>query len=132
MTTIKNGKYTIQNTISGAWRTFKVSTKNPNCAAEFMRGKRVVSLLSGPDNEHDYTGFGFVDDTGVHVWRKRRGTELEKMAYMLQSLTCDPDSPLLAKGYRVMCEAHCLRCNRTLTTPESIERGIGPECYSKM
>jgi Family of unknown function (DUF6011) len=29
-------------------------------------------------------------------------------------------------------EGRCGRCGRTLTVPESIDRGIGPECASKM
>jgi hypothetical protein len=29
-------------------------------------------------------------------------------------------------------ENHCGRCGRTLTVPESVERGIGPDCLAKM
>ena len=29
---------------------------------------------------------------------------------------------------RVYHEGKCCRCGRTLTTPESIKKGIGPEC----
>jgi hypothetical protein len=25
----------------------------------------------------------------------------------------------------------CFRCGETLTTPESIERGLGPKCFKK-
>jgi hypothetical protein len=32
------------------------------------------------------------------------------------------------RGYRIHLEGRCLRCNRPLTTPESIRRGIGPIC----
>jgi hypothetical protein len=34
----------------------------------------------------------------------------------------------LPEGYKIQHEGKCCRCGRTLTTPESIERGIGPEC----
>jgi hypothetical protein len=34
--------------------------------------------------------------------------------------------------YTVQLSKRCLRCNRTLTTPESLERGIGPECANIM
>jgi hypothetical protein len=33
--------------------------------------------------------------------------------------------------YRFQEESHCGVCGRTLTDPESIERGIGPECFGK-
>jgi hypothetical protein len=28
-------------------------------------------------------------------------------------------------------EGKCCKCGRTLTTPESIQRGIGPECFRR-
>lgn len=34
-------------------------------------------------------------------------------------------------GYRLQEESYCGVCGRTLTDPESIDRGIGPECYGK-
>lgn len=35
------------------------------------------------------------------------------------------------KGYAVQHEGRCCRCGKELTTPESIARGIGPECAKK-
>jgi hypothetical protein len=37
-----------------------------------------------------------------------------------------------ATGWKVHHEGRCGRCGRTLTVPESIESGIGPECAKKM
>lgn len=34
-------------------------------------------------------------------------------------------------GYRLQEESYCGVCGRTLTDPESIDRGIGPECYQQ-
>jgi hypothetical protein len=34
-------------------------------------------------------------------------------------------------SYKLQEESHCGVCGRTLTDPESIDRGIGPECYGK-
>ena len=31
-------------------------------------------------------------------------------------------------GFEIMHEGRCCRCNRTLTHPDSIKTGIGPEC----
>lgn len=129
---IHNGKYTIKSP-SGEHRTFDISTQPDD--ATFAPGKRVISLLVGQDNEHSYQGFGFVTDQGICVWSRLRGDSPqepsfhEKCAKMIWSLVEDGESSLyLAKGVTLHLEKHCLRCNRTLTTPESIERGIGPEC----
>jgi hypothetical protein len=34
----------------------------------------------------------------------------------------------LATGQAAQVEAHCHRCNRLLSDPESVAAGIGPEC----
>ena len=34
-------------------------------------------------------------------------------------------------GHELLVSRHCLRCNRVLTTPESIESGVGPECAKR-
>jgi hypothetical protein len=35
-------------------------------------------------------------------------------------------------GYRIQVEDACGRCGRALTDPESIDRGIGPECFGRI
>lgn len=130
---IPNGAYTIQNTKSGEWRTFEVKTKR----GTFATGERVVSLLVGSDNCSDYKGFGFVKPEGILVWRKVRGeagkpSAFEVYANMIWSLaTKGEGSAWFQRGYRLMIEKRCMRCNRRLTTPESIEAGIGPECAGR-
>tara|TARA_R110000851_G_scaffold268071_2_gene420720 strand:+ start:43559 stop:44137 length:579 start_codon:yes stop_codon:yes gene_type:complete len=36
------------------------------------------------------------------------------------------------EGYTLLLEGKCVRCNRSLTHPESIRLGIGPECRTKL
>lgn len=125
-----NGHYTIKSSKTGDHRTFKIHTQSEK--AEFAPGKRIVSLLTGSENDSDesYTGFAFIDDLGIHIWAKKQGEGLwEKYAEMLWSLALDSAlSPWAAKGFTVMGEGRCLRCNRLLTTPESVRNGIGPIC----
>jgi hypothetical protein len=42
------------------------------------------------------------------------------------------DSDALPPDAEVMHEGRCACCGRPLTVPESIERGIGPDCWEKM
>lgn len=85
-----------------------------------LEGKRIVSLLIGPDNTRNYKGFGFVTDDGrINVWRRYKGTNYDKHAGALVS---PPE------GTRVWEAARCCECGRWLTTPESVARGIGPVC----
>jgi hypothetical protein len=34
-------------------------------------------------------------------------------------------------GFRIMHDGHCSVCGRKLTTPESLDSGIGPVCAAK-
>jgi hypothetical protein len=131
---LHNGLYTIQNRKTGEHRTFRVKTQKPD--APFAPGQRVIGLLTGSDNSErsgDYTGFGFVSDAGVAVWAKKRGDGTTKTAWewyaeMVWTLGVDGGASPFAEQYTLEMSGQCVRCNRTLTTPESIRNGIGPIC----
>ena len=123
---IFNGKYTVQNRLTGEHRTFQIRTQKED--ATFAPGKRILSLLTGSNNESDYTGFAFVTEEGVNVWSSKRGGDYEKYAALLWSLTQDGGLSVYAARYSLMVEGRCIVCNRALTTPESIRTGIGPVC----
>jgi hypothetical protein len=133
-----NGRYTIESKQTGEHRTFWVKTQAAD--AEFAPGKRVVSLLTGSQNDDPdcYTGFAFVDDRGIHVWASKAkpgapagsgGHRWLQFADLLWALALDGAlSPWADKGFTILMEGACCRCNRPLTTPESIRNGIGPIC----
>jgi len=126
-----NGTYTIQSKTTGEHRTFKIHTQAAD--AEFAPGRRIVSLLSGPENTSDYAGFAFIDDDGIRVWSSKRGQGLwETYAKMLWELSIDGAfSTWAAKGFTIMGEGRCIKCDRLLTTPESVASGIGPVCAGR-
>lgn len=129
-----NGKFTIQNRTTGEHRTFRVKTQKSD--ASFAPGKRIVSLLTGTDNENSYTGFAFLEVDGPVVWTKRRGVHGTKSAYeyyadMLWTLVVDGGFSPYADRYTLQVETVCRVCNRTLTEPESIRTGIGPICAGR-
>lgn len=134
---IFNGKYTIQNRVTGKHRTFMVKTQAAD--AKFAPGTRVVALLAGPDNDSDssYQGFGFVNVDGIRVWTAKRGTPdgkksaWEHYAAMLWSLAVDAGHSEYAEKYSLLSEGRCIKCNRVLTEPESIRTGIGPICADR-
>lgn len=89
-----------------------------------------VQVLTGSDNEADYTFFGtiFPDGSFRHS-RKAQVTEdapsARAFAWLWSHLRLDGDLP---QGLDLHHEGRCGRCGRTLTVPESIESGFGPEC----
>src|SRR3990167_2218121 len=59
-------------------RTFRIHTKK--ATAKFAPGQRILSLLTGPDNEQSYTGFAFVGNHGFHVWKRHQGKAMSEHA----------------------------------------------------
>lgn len=127
---IHNGFYTIKNVTTGNHRTFRIKTQPEH--SNFAAGKRIVGLLTGPDNTANYRNFAFLSDSGIHVWQKFKGkpdkpSEFEIYANMLWKLLTSTNSVYHGKC-TIQCEKHCLRCNRVLTHPDSQDTGFGPEC----
>jgi hypothetical protein len=122
---INNGTYTLINNEKNTHATVKISTVQKGA----LKGKRILSLLIGSDNEHSYKGFAFVNDNDmIAVWAKHRTSKFAQIAHILFSLcVLDKESPFTNR-VTMKVSKRCMRCNRKLTTPESIELGIGPEC----
>ena len=130
LSAVPNGVLTVTNRATGGRRTFRIRTWR-NDGNE----RRVVEMLTGPDNTADYRGFAFVDvdalegDFGgqVTVWRRMRHGDWPALAEVVRVVLFAP-----MHAWRAQLDIHlsrtCVQCNRLLTTPESIERGIGPEC----
>ena len=118
-----NGTITVSNPATGQHRRFRVRTQKED--ARFAPGSRIVGMLTGPNNERDYTGFGFVQPDGtIKVWAKHRGTQMDRFARMLER----PQHESEMFGLVFDWEARCRKCGRKLTDPISLTLGIGPTC----
>jgi hypothetical protein len=124
-----NGKITIENTVTGQHRTFSIATVMTEDSP--LQGKRIISLLIGSNNESDYKGFAFVDEKGVHVWKRMRGTDGQLSEYEKYARMLEHPERYERKGCVYHIEGHCRVCNRLLTVPESIQTGIGPVCAGR-
>jgi hypothetical protein len=83
-----------------------------------------VRVLTGPD-DYKYLGVLWPDSMKYHP----KGTAPSSLAiaWLIRNL----DNPQLLSLAEVWHEGKCCRCGRKLTTPESIARGLGPECASR-
>lgn len=147
---VNNGTYTVSHERLGHFTVKLWTALKGNLA-----GKRMLALLTGPNNERDFTAVAFWDDAQmrVAVWRRYRGPGShmaidgfnwqtsgwsayeQKLAIWCDLATRGADADAhgfwWGEGYRLQLEGRCLRCNRKLTHPESIEAGIGPECAGR-
>jgi hypothetical protein len=118
-----NGTITIANPNTGEHRTFKVHTQPED--SKFAPGRRVVSLLTGPNNVEDFTPFGFVlTDGSIQLWQRYNTKTYQAFASLLER----PETSQQRWGMTYLWSARCRRCNRTLSTPESITSGLGETC----
>lgn len=102
-------------------RTIRVS--------QVVEGKRFVSLLAGPER---YECIGLITDAGFRFTRKweTHDAPLTRTA-VAAVITFDPAVLEAAGRVYAMESGNCWVCGRELTTPESIEAGIGPVCATR-
>lgn len=121
-----NAIVTLQSGKTGKHYTYKITRCKDDSSLYFIRH------LVGPDNTKDYRYIGcyYADSQYLHLAMPWRGynTDLcpgsiRAIDYLFKHLDNLPDN------LHVYHEGRCGRCGRLLTTPESIERGLGPECY---
>lgn len=97
-----------------------------------------VKLLTGSDNETSYTYLGILDpNTGsVRVTAKScrpsHSFTMRLLNRILDRVWREEHEAYLNAGFDARHDGRCSCCGRKLTTPTSLERGIGPECWKKM
>ena len=120
---VPNGIFTLFR--GDEWRTFKIRSQKAD--ARFKPGERILYALCGPRNMDDYRGIGTIDERGLVIWFKWRGTPTAAFAQMFWERMAE-DKHL---EWSVEEARTCLVCNRLLTTPASVLSGIGPECADR-
>lgn len=115
---------TLVNTRTGGRFTFKIvkpSDEHPH----------FVRVLTGPDNEESYTFLGTIfNGTEYRHGRRSPIGEDAPSAKAFKWFWANADQ--LPDFVEVWHEGYCGRCGRLLTVPESVTRGIGPECWKRM
>lgn len=123
---------TIESAITNTHFTFKISRaidKRTNEPSDLW----FVGLLTGPDNETDYTYLGVLDGGtfGAPQFRMTRNSKVDINAPSVIAFGWAWNNIVNDKmpaNLVVRHEGKCGRCMHTLTTPESVDTGFGPEC----
>jgi hypothetical protein len=123
--------FTIQTPDQGH-RTYRITATEPN--ERYPKPAYFVKLLTGADNTSDYSYVGKLDTYTFQVMPTAK-SQLSASSYpvrlfnrVMARIACDDHAAFESKGFKVHHEGKCGRCGKKLTTPESIERGFGPEC----
>ncbi len=109
----------------------------------------IVLLLTGPNNETDFTYMGLLRPQGINALVVAEDAEwpLVRLQHTAKSAFPTDSKPWKAFGYftrqvlqhgnlpealEVWHEGRCGRCGRKLTTPQSVETGFGPVCAERL
>lgn len=121
-----NAVVTLRSLKTGVRYTYRVTEapkKNPSDVAAYF-----ISLLTGANNENDYTYIGMARNDEFFTTRASKlpkdSAPLKAIGWTLSNLRKEriPD------GLEIWHEGRCGRCGRRLSTTDSIEAGFGPEC----
>jgi len=127
--------FTLQSSKSGIHYTYMMSVPKEDRKNE-KHDLYFVAVLRGPNNNSDYSYMGIVVRNG-NSWKftltKKSKIKEDAMScvafkYFFERITRIP--PHIDPQMNFYHMNLCGKCGRRLTTPESVERGIGPVCAS--
>lgn len=127
-----NAIFTASNP-QGQRYTYRVRAWSPK--DDPSRVVRFVDWLTGPDNTADYQYLGVLEvDTARLKHTPKSGAGADSLVFRVGAwaIRCLFGVRPIPLGYTIQHAGRCGRCGRLLTVPESIDRGIGPECAALM
>jgi Family of unknown function (DUF6011) len=119
-----NATFTARSVKTGVRFTFRVRQPKPT-------SPHFVSLMNGPDNTSSYEFLGTIFNEANYSHGRRSRITTDAPSAMAFSWIWTHLDQLDGK-VEIFHAGKCCRCGRKLTTPESIEAGIGPECAGKL
>jgi hypothetical protein len=123
-----NAIITLESLKTGAHFTYRIREK----AEEGRPVIHFVSLLAGQDNENDYIYLGLLRE-GRFCLTKASKAGMDAPSFKAFNYFWNSDhGDELPAQLVIRHEGRCGRCGRTLTVPESIDLGIGPDCAAIM
>lgn len=135
-----NARFTLVSKRTGARYTYQLRATEDDDTRFFL------SVLTGADNDADYSYAALmtIPDHGASGTLTVRTTRNSRVAESAPSMVAfrwfiktlflsgEEGAERFFTQAEVWHEGRCGRCGRTLTVPESIERGIGPECAARL
>jgi hypothetical protein len=124
--------FTVESDVTHDWRTYRIRKLKPT--ERFPNPSFAVFVLAGPDNENSYAYIGMVEPTTgtFRLTQKSKRNENSPDVVIFKWVMKGVFNGMELKNGHIHHEGKCGCCGRTLTVPESIQRGIGPECWSRI
>ena len=131
-----NAYFTVRSAKTGTRYTYRVNRADcTRCGKKdcqcWAHPTYFVALLTGPDNEGDYTYLGMLRE---NLFRLTWASKMDDGSRPVRAFRWVWGALSVGRypaQVEIWHEGRCGRCGRKLTVPESVERGIGPECAAK-
>lgn len=111
---------------TGDYVTVRIRRQGPN--SDFKPGKLLVAYLYGRNNEGDYTNMADIDASG-RCWLWPAYKDNQRFRQAIASVLGDQKA---AGEAWARATERCWRCHILLSTPESLERLMGEDCWNKV
>ncbi len=131
--TAGNATLTLKSMKTSTRFTYKIQKPkeiNQNSPVKFF-----VKLLNGPDNHNNYQYMGCIyTNNSYKLGKKSKITEIapSHIAFNWFWNHVVKNKHLPDNQIEIWHEGNCCRCGRKLTVPNSVAKGIGPECEKHM
>lgn len=129
-----NAIFTVQNP-EGEYYTFRVKCPKSDKEKDVASRMYFVSVLAGRDNENSYAYAGMLNKWSgeVTMTKASKFPAADKRVRVVKwALDHVWKQQPLPQGYLMRHVGKCACCGRSLTTPESLDCGIGPECRKRI
>lgn len=125
--TIPLGYFTVRHPDSDEYETIQIKRAGPNSN---LAGKIMAGHIKGPNNQTDYQMFCFIDETTgqVKLWGRFLNIDPRWPEAVRTVIGMDKERRIKAGKAYAQVSKRCMVCGLPLTTPESLDRGIGPVC----
>ena len=129
--TAGNATVTLVSKTSGDHMTFKVTKpwNHETNKRDFDAGVFFVNQLTGDPNSDDYRNYvGFIKSGETRLIAGRKGNPESKAFKGFDWAWSKLNAGKMPEQLEILHSGNCCRCGRKITRPDSLARGIGPEC----
>lgn len=122
-----NAIMTLESKKTGNWFTYRIK----RAKKDDENSPLFVSVLTGQNNESAYTYMGTIFTNHKFNFTLTKNSKITEDALSYKAFNIFFNLLMKDKVHGDMNIFHrgvCARCGRTLTTPESLINGFGPEC----
>jgi hemerythrin superfamily protein len=127
-----NAIMTLESKRTGRWFTYKIK----RAKKDVENSPFFVSVLTGNDNETAYTYMGTIfNNDNKLIFKLTKNSKIGEDSLSYKAFNFFFKLMLDNKMHEEIVVYHrgiCGRCNRALTTPDSLKSGLGPICENRI